>query len=260
VSRQLEAFPCKIVRYQPYPDQRTACARGRAVGEDGLEYIVKADTHRRCVCATEWICHCMGYFVNIPVPPWKVMQMPDGTLVFGTAIVNPRLSDLEASQILFPTAPNNEIISPDLGRVLASTYSFDLFVGNPDRHEQNYIFSREAMPDSAQSIARVRAIDFDQATLVMSPDEGLPLAAGTHTVRVGRRLRASHAFDEEAAISLLGRIRRGGEVMVERALLGIPSDWLPQERQDALLTWASSPAFERRVVQIEQGLRDGTYL
>jgi hypothetical protein len=218
----LEAFPCKIVRYQPYPNQPTACARGRAIGEDGLEFIVKSDTQRSCVCATEWICHSIAQFINMPVPSCKVLQMADGTLVFGTAVLSPRLTDLEVSQILFAATANNEIVSPELGRVLSSTYSFDLFVGNPDRHEENYIFTKEAMPESTQSIARARPIDFDQATL--------------------------------------GRIMKGGDVMIERALFGIPSEWLPQEGQDALLTWASGPGLGRRVTQIEQGLRDGTYL
>jgi hypothetical protein len=186
--------------------------------------------------------------------------MADGTLVFGTAVLSPRLTDLEVSQILFAATANNEIVSPELGRVLSSTYSFDLFVGNPDRHEENYIFTKEAMPESTQSIARARPIDFDQATLVIAPEEHLPLAAGTNTVRVGRRVRASHPFDQEAASSLLGRIMKGGDVMIERALFGIPSEWLPQEGQDALLTWASGPGLGRRVTQIEQGLRDGTYL
>jgi hypothetical protein len=46
--------------------------------------------------------------------------------------------------------------------VLLSIYALDLFLGNADRHADNFVIERDAEP-------RIRVIDFSEATALMDP-------------------------------------------------------------------------------------------
>ncbi|MGV8937154.1 MAG: HipA family kinase [Allorhizobium sp.] len=260
MSLQLDIMPCKIRRLQPFPEKRTAYALGYGYAEDGLRYVVKTNGSYPLVCANEWVCTSLAEFLHIPVAPSKILQLPDGELVFGTAVIEPRLSDFEAGKLHFSNALRNEISTPELRSILSSTYVFDLFVGNYDRHSENFIFSLESINGSNEKIARVRAIDYDAAKILENANFELPLYVHTNTVSVGRQIRQSHGFDIGAATNTLSRIQKGGSVMIDRAMFGMPEQWLSKSKRAELEDWIITSKFEQKIEQIVQGISDGTYL
>lgn len=257
---QLDIIPCNVRRFQPFPKQETANALGYALGEDGLKYIVKSNNINPLVCANEWVCTSLAEFLHIPVAPSKILQMPNGDLVFGTAVQFPALSDLDAAQLLLSHGARNDISSPELSAVLSSTYTFDLFIGNYDRHVGNFIFSLESVNNSHGKIARVRAIDYDAAQLLENAEFQLPLSKNSNTVSVGRQIRQVHGFDMSAAETILDRIRKGRTVMVERAMVGMPEQWLSTSKRNDLYHWVNTNHFDQKLQRLAQGISDGTYL
>lgn len=260
MSLQLDMIPCRIRRFQPFPKQATANAFGFAVAEDGLRYIVKSNGINPLVCANEWVCTSVAEFLHLPVAPCKVLQFPDGQLAFGTAVIDPRLSDIEAAQILLSKGLRNDLIVPELLPLVSSIYAFDLFIGNYDRHERNFIFSLESLSGSHGKIARIRAIDYDAANILDNADFDLPLSAHSSTVSTGRKIRQAHGFDIAAATTTLDRIYKGRNVMFERAMIGMPEEWLPDAKKQELQNWASASGLENRIGKLTQGLGNGTYL
>lgn len=256
---QLESFPCRVVEYQPFPRQFSAYANGRAVGEDGLPYIVKGFGGPSSVPATEFLCTSLAEFLNLPIAPFKVLVMPNGELVFGSEILPACLTEVEQVQVLFSDASKNDLVLPSLRPLLSQLYAFDLIIGNVDRHPSNFLFSIESTTENTR-MARLRALDFDQADLVTRDRITLPLSPNSHTVTTARLIRNVHTFDSKSAVDMLTRFDRGREVMVERALLGLPTEWLSSRDRDNLMKKVGAAAFSSEIGQLQQGLSNGDYL
>ena len=259
MSRQLETFPCRIKSYQPFPRQATAYANGVAVGEDELPYLVKGIGAPGTIAANEFVFTSLADLLNLPVAPHKVLQTPNGDLVFGTQILSNALSDVEQAGLLFATSPRNDLVVSGIRSVLSQLYAFDLFIGNTDRHSGNYLFTVDSQTDDVRT-ARLRAIDFDSATLLSKSTVDVPMHPKSNTVTTYRLVRQRHTFDSTAASDMLSRLRRGRAVMFERALLGLPREWLSDNERGKLMTRVSSDEFGSEIAQLEQGLANGTYL
>ncbi|MDH4985221.1 hypothetical protein QEZ47_06640 [Aminobacter anthyllidis] len=256
---QLEVIPLRSVEYRPLQTTPTMHAIGRALGEDGNYYIVKDGPAGDLVCATEWVCNSLADSLNLPVASAKVLQTPGGGLVYGTKEIKPRLPEIESARVLLGDGGNG-IFAPELKAVLSSAYALDLVVGNVDRHEDNFIMSVESANGSGQLIGHVHLIDFGCADLLDLEPRPLPLPEKSPTVRIGRQIRRVHGFANTAADTLLSRVRDGRKFLLDRALFGMPGEWLPKERRELFEKWFVSAQFENRLNLIGQGLNNGTYL
>jgi hypothetical protein len=232
---------------------------GRALGEDGNYYIVKTGPDAQLVCATEWVCNSIADSLNLPVASPKIVQTPDGTLLYGTREIAPRLPEIEAVRVLFGQA-GNDVFTPEIANVLSSTYALDLVVGNIDRHQDNFIISLEAAKGGGQRVGHVALIDFGCSDILHDSKGAVPFPPLSNTVRVGRQIRVAHGFANSAANTLLSRLKDGRKFLVDRALFGMPGEWLPREKRESFASWMMSSQFDNRLNAIGAGLSDGTYL
>lgn len=260
LASQLESFPCVVVSYQPFPKPETAYAKGRAIGEDGVAYIIKANSGGVPICANEWISTGLAESLHLPVAPCKVLKMPDGELVFGSAELTNRLPDHELAALLVGGVKPNGLIVHDLTSILSRLHAFDLFVGNYDRHLSNYLMSLEWSDDRTTRIGNLRAIDFDAADIVTRGNIILPMHGRTNTMVASKLIRETHPFANQPVTQMLTQLRKGREVMFEQAMYGLPSEWLSDTDRSALLKKVASESFASEIHQLEQGLSNGSYL
>jgi hypothetical protein len=260
MTLQLESFPCIATSFMPYAVKKTAYAIGRAVGEDGLAYIVKSNVGDRPVCATEWICNSLAESLNLPVAPSKVLKLPNGELVFGSAEYSHRVPDHELGQLLLTNTRPNDLHVSELSSLLSRIYAFDLFIGNYDRHLNNFLMSFEQSDDRTTRTGNLRLIDFDSADVVTRHSIRLPMAQASNTVRDARSIRKVHQFDNQPVAAMLTQLAKGREFMFERAMYGLPTEWLSANERASLLDRVRSEPFGKQIAQLEQGLGSGTYL
>jgi hypothetical protein len=256
---QLDFIPLRIVEFQPFAQRRTAHALGRALADDGNYYYVKANGFEPFVCATEWVCSSIADSLSLPVAPAKVLIDKDGELLFGAQEVSPRIPDIEVARILMGP-PQNNLLIPGLPGLLSRGYAFDLTFGNVDRHEENYIIADSALLERGQRVGHLRFIDFGSADVLLDQKTALPFSPNSNTVKVGREVRRRHRFDLSAAEELISRLREGRRFIADRAMFGLPAEWLPKERRAAFAEWVQGSAFDDRLRSVENGLSDGTFL
>jgi hypothetical protein len=255
----MEVIPLRAVQYLPITVRRTAHAIGRAMGEDGKYYFVKSGLDVELVCATEWVCNSIADSLNLPVPSPKVLQTPDGVLIYGTQEIGPKLPEIEAARILFGQA-GNSIFVPELGNLLSSTYALDLVIGNVDRHQDNFIISVNGPTGPSPQVGHIHLIDFGSADFLQPTKAALPLPQMSNTVRVGRQIRKAHGFADSAASTLLSRFKDGRKFLLDRAFFGMPGEWLSKEQRESFANWIGSVQFENRLSLIGEGLSNGKYL
>lgn len=140
---QLTLTPTRILEYRDI-NFGTAHASGRALGDDGRYYVVKKNGIEDQICATEHFCHSIAESLNLPILQFKPLQFPDGQLVFGSALREPVLPEIEASRLLIGGA-TNEITLEEAEGVLSATFAFDLVMANFDRHEANFLLTPNSL-------------------------------------------------------------------------------------------------------------------
>lgn len=255
MAEQLESFPCLVREFKQFDGKP---GRGRAIGEDEVEYFVKCNRDRP-VCAIEWICTSLADSLNIPVPKRRVMKMPNGDLVFGSQSIGDALPDHELGQILQSGVIPNGLSVGDMKGLLARILAFDLFIGNHDRHFGNYLFALQHSVDGTTRTGVLNAFDFESADVLTREKIRLPMNGTSQTVRDGRIIQKAFAFDLRAASQTLTLLRKGREFMFERAMYGLPEEWLSARQRTDLLGRVRSASFEAEIMQLEQGLGDGSY-
>lgn len=257
---QLEAIPLRIVELRPFSRQITAHAFARARAEDGNYFIVKRNTPMEPhVCATEWACNSIADSLNLPTVPAKALQGLDGELWFGAQVVAPMLPEIETARLIVGSTQNDTYV-PQIDEILSATYALDLLIGNVDRHEDNYLVSISSAIEAGQRVGHIRLIDFGSSDLLHPQKTPLPFPSHSNTVRVGRAIRANRGFALASAQTLISRLRDNQKFVVERAMFGMPPQWLSKEDRIALGQWFGGPQFNERLAQVENGLRDGNCL
>lgn len=257
MGTQLEIMPLTVVEYMPFPGK---VGRGRAVAENGVRYVVKADNGDRRVCATEWICTAIAESLGIPVPQSKVLRMRDGRLVFGSELMSNKMTDLEVSALLLAGQRGNGTIIPNLRELLSQIFALDLLIGNHDRHSENYMVSLEVSEDRTTRLGNLRAFDFESANLLNAKRLPPPMTPLSNTMRNSRLIRAQHGFSAGHAQDVLTRFEKGRDFIMDKATAGLPSAWLPDTERASLFKLVQSAGFEREIAMLHQGLGDGSSL
>ncbi len=225
----------------------TATAPFAARADDGMDYVVKKFDLGGPLRATETICTLIAEAVGVPTAPHRILEDFDGELVFG-------------SQIYGDTSPSHAAMLSDdppstlaLGQISRIT-SLDLFVGNDDRHLNNYLVRDQ------NGVSRIIAMDFSHTLLSHWPLPPLPLAETCKTIARGRHLRARWGFDVAEAKDCAERLRLLSPEFASQMVKQIPASWLPGTLADDFSAWWSSKQRLDRAEQIEAGVQDGSLL
>lgn len=255
MATQLDLLPLPIVEFQPFPGKP---GKGRAVAENGVAYFVKRDNDLP-YCATEWVSNYIAEALNLPVAQAKILQFPNtGELVFGSELMTNRLADHQVGALLLRGERPNDLYMPALRDLLSQIYALDLALGNHDRHEENYLVSIETGDDGRRT-GNLRPFDFESSDILRRDRIRLPMNPTSHTMIKSRVIRTIHGFNTAPANLLLTRFHQGREFIMDGATRGLPREWLSGSNRDALLARVASTQFGDEILQLQQGLSDGTY-
>jgi hypothetical protein len=142
----------------------------------------------------------------------------------------------------------------EAGQVFSAIYAVDLFLGNGDRHENNFVIENDGA-----GAPRIRVIDFSESPALIDPKErGAMPYMTTSTVNIGRILRQHYPFDQSAALRALNRL--GAVATIRDILEGMPDDWLAANVRNEILAWWLSPDRTARIQVLKDGLSNGTLL
>lgn len=226
---------------------RTARNPVRARVDDGLDYMLKDDSGAP-VRAREWICHRLADLAGVPVVEYKPVLMPAGRVLFGSRVV------LNGGPGGTANIVAGTLVLAEASAVLSKIYAIDLFLGNGDRHPDNFLV--ESDPAGTN---RIRVIDFSEAVALINPNQrsNIP-GAGTSTVAVGRTLRVHYPFSIDAARLALDRL--GAIASLKEILDEMPADWLAADQRNEVAAWWLSAAKSAHITAIREGLSDGTLL
>jgi hypothetical protein len=221
---------------------------------DGMSYAIKTINGKNPKApASELFCYEIASKCGIAVPPYAVLRMKDKTQAFGSRWEGGVNQDTAViTQIISGALPS--VLLPER---LSAIYAFDYFVGNGDRHPNNYLFQK-----SLKDKYVVLAFDFSRAWTFH--DWPLPNALFTplqQTVVFYKIIQTHQPFEEKSAHAVL------------RALLAIPvsfirdvvhnkmpASWLDKNKKNAIVKWWSSKELKARIDFLKKGISDGTLL
>lgn len=227
--------------------------------DDGCEYFVKDGSKHPFVPHAEWFCTHLAELVGISGPPCQILEMPDGTLVFGSrcegGVIGPQAAAQWWQKIQTGAIPLN-----DVKGVLTRIYAFDHFVHNTDRHAGNFL-AREQRHGYT-----ILAFDYSRSWIYHGfPLPDLPFDendANERTLKVQRQLRSAIGsyIDRTEARRFLESIKKIPVVNIKTILAQEPNDWLPKQLYIDIMSWWSSKGFYDRLDGIAEGIENGTYL
>lgn len=253
-SNQGEIFPRKVLYVAPQADP-TADTLGEGEADDGGRYVLKNDAHGRPVRASEWLCTNIAEAVGFIAARPCVLEMPDGTLVFGSRRLAGVAAQAESHKhILTPGGhPDQPKHAIPLGTSLSALYAFDMAFNNDDRHLNNYMFTVES------GALRPVTFDFSRSLFWAWPLAGF-VPPQTATRDLGAFLRQLHGWDLVAAEGVITRLETLSAETVQRFIKEMPGDWLVEQLRTDLLTWWSGQGRKDRLAELREGLRDGSLL
>jgi hypothetical protein len=233
---QRSFFPLKV-RFCDPPDLG-ADAGPICTADDGHDYQVKDKTSGESVPEIphcEWFCTHLAESVGIACPPCNILEMHDGTLVFGSrweggVLKNPGIG--EAGGYWWDKVKTGEIKIEDIKSVLSKIYAFDNFVYNTDRHCRNFI-----VRGKRNGLAFL-ANDYSRAWIRYGfPPHDLPIAEGaTVESQRGLSLFWNYKYIDEKEINIvLDRIRVIRKKKIRDIIQSHPQDWLTPEQERAIL-------------------------
>lgn len=195
----------------------------------------------------------MAEEVHLGAPAPMVIEMPDGSTVFGSRRIAGVSDDVTTRLYLTtPTAGNVAVRTSHLCALLSAIYAFDLFVNNEDRHLGNYL----SIDDNG--VRRMYAFDFSRA-MFWNGLAGYP-APTSNTRRCGTLLKSLHGFDAPAAEAILDRLANLKMTAIEGFINRMPADWLPDADRVGLLNWWKDGQRQGRIDFVREGIKNGTLL
>lgn len=256
---QHSLFPPKIC--DDFGPLGNGVTRPRMVrADDGLLYVIKADSHEAPTCrASEFLWLSIARVVGLPVPTPTVIADASGDTFVGMRYEAERIRDhqLATFALLNGQAHN-------AGEQLAKIFAFDLFCGNWDRHFENYL----VLESHGQLV--VMAIDFSHVLpntgqISHSIDPILVTNCATRgffPIVAKPYLPDAHARSQAcgAATKTLDRIEKISDNAINEILGNFPADWLAQAARSEIAQWWSSQARVTRVDQLRTGMKNGSYI
>lgn len=247
VAEQLSLYPLRIVRVWN-PSSQTVSRPRIATCEDGLDYCVKHDQDGIPVRANEWIATWLARAAGIAVAKPTIVRDFDNKLLFGSEIYGVDAND---NLGIFQS---NGLTRLHLNHIW-KTFAFDLFIGNTDRHINQYRFFTQNRAE------RMISFDFGESLFRYWPDLDLPLSPKCNTVINIRAIQKNYGkIDLSAADEVLLRLETIEGAAMVNEVRGLPRGWLSAQTGSAFTRWFGGRLRRERVGQIREGLRNGTYL
>jgi hypothetical protein len=240
----------RAVRIDP-PNVKTADCPNIVGCDDSCDYAIKNAVANPLVPHAEWFCTHLAELVGIACPDCQIIQMPDGSLVFGSRWEGGILANHPTTMIP-PTwvqmVHGGAIPIAGLRPALSRIYAFDHFVHNIDRHSWNFLVRQN------QNRWALLAFDYSRAwTYHGFPLPALPFNVADPNERTVRTQRAlSLAFggcyiDADDAVNTLETIQRVPKYRVKTIIKSHPKEWLPKPTRDAILSWWKSTEMTARI-------------
>lgn len=243
-------FPLRVIQLDP-GTLRTADCDHIGKADDGMDYAIKTGARNRETPGAEFSCYELARLCGLAVPQHNILQMPDGTEAFGSRWEGGVTQDNGIIQQVLTGVISSSVLSERLSAI----FTFDLFVHNPDRHLNNYLFSK-ARHDYA-----VIAFDFSRAwTAAGWPLPSPPLMRSCNTMRTYGRIAKFQPFGITAAQEALSRLRKIPVRAVQDVYSRMPNHWLDKKRRNEIIKWWGSAQRTARLDETLKGLKDGTYL
>jgi hypothetical protein len=219
---------------------------------EGGTFYCKDDKVGRAVRATEMFATRLAGHVNIATPFCSVVEMEDGSTLFGSLGHDSVADEFEVRDFL--SRPQLDELggrSPWLGRSLAALYAFDLFLGNPDRSLRNFILESDTR--------RLCAYDFADAQLSNLSHQRFPVG-DCPTISVGRFLRSVHGFERTAAFEMIDHLGAVPVDVIRLILKEMPDDWMPADQREGLCDVWGSQQWGDRLSTLRVGIGNGSLL
>jgi hypothetical protein len=173
--------------------------------------------------------------------------------VFGSRKIQGVASKVETSRLLISRAGANSVPVPGLCAALSEIYAVDMFLGNVDRHDENFVAIRDG-----QSYLLI-PIDFGHSLFWNRSLDVFPSSVQP-TRRYGLEIRSQHGFDVRAANAIIDRIAALPSSTISGILSATPSDWLSDRERSEFEGWWSLGGPTAKLESLRRGLSDGTLL
>ncbi|MEO0669117.1 MAG: HipA family kinase [Pseudomonadota bacterium] len=219
--------------------------------DDGQDYAVKTTTKNPHVPHSEWFCKHLGDRVGIASPPCRLVEV-NGLVGFGSRWESGHKPGSWWMELQTGGAEKGRLL-PTVNRIFA----FDLFVNNIDRHGNNYLFRQQAGGWS------LTAFDHSRAWLAVGwPLHSLPMGAHLNTVKMMRWLNATLGgiLDIGECMTVINNLRSVDPKFITQILDCQDPSWLSTHERDTILMFWESSARQKRLDEVERGLKNGNYL
>ena len=238
MSQSFELFPTKIVEVLKN-NKGGADAAHCGIDEQGMDWLIKEPTeaHPR-IPISEWLGYRIFEWAGVALPYYRVVELPDGSRCFGSRI-EAGLVPFTADQAN-PKAQMQMLI--DSGGQLSQIVALDMFVGNGDRHTNNFLWRRNERGDSVPMV-----IDFSRAVVALTVPPPFICGISCSTMNLLPFLKKLGAWEPETAVLGLNKMHSIERHHVERWLSEVPTDWLPDPERSTLLDWWGNEEFSSHI-------------
>jgi hypothetical protein len=252
MGSQVALFPRRISTIYPAPPPGADITFWGEAWEGGTFYC-KADKDGRAIRASEWLYTSVARHLGFATADFCVIE--NGGETFFGSLQLPSAADIFEVKRFLSASRRGELgqRSEWPGQYLSQLYSYDLFIGNPDRSMRNFLMQNEGLN------RRVCAIDFASARLDGFTGYHFPVET-TETLRVGRFLREQHGFFRRSAYEMIDRIAAIPSGVIEGFVRGMPDDWLTKEQSEGVCENWSENRIQGRLMALRSGLADESLL
>jgi hypothetical protein len=231
---ELPLFPLEVTDFVPSP-WPSADLKELARTSDGHEFAAKWEHEGAGLPASEWLGHRLAQACQIATP-FTVTLHHNGKQGFGSRIEG----DVSSWNTLAP--PERANVIAQCSQSMCGLLALDLFVGNEDRHLNNWLFRRNL---SGQWVPL--CIDFSRALFRRGfPADPWPLPQCNTLSTIGI-LKAVGRWDGSSAIFAVEHLQRVTAGVVKHWLQECPLPWLPEPNRSALTSWWASSAYHDRL-------------
>jgi hypothetical protein len=231
---ELPLFPLEVASFIPSP-WRSADLKELARTTDGHDFAAKWEHEGVGLPASEWLGHRLALACKIATPFTATLRH-NGQHGFGSRIEG----DVSSWNTLAP--PERSSIVAQCGPAMCGLLGLDLFIGNEDRHVNNWLFRRNLSGQWAPL-----CIDFSRALFRRGfPSDVWPLPP-CNTLSTIAMLKAAGSWDRSYAVFAVEQLQRVTPAMLHHWLQECPLPWLPEPSRSALTSWWASAAYHARL-------------
>lgn len=230
----LPLFPLEVACFVPSP-WPSADLKELARCTDGHDFAAKWEHEGAGLPASEWLGHKLTQACRIATPFTAVLHH-GGLHGFGSRIEGA----VSSFKNLAP--PERMAVLADCAQAMCGTLALDIFIGNEDRHLNNWLFRRNLAGQWAPL-----CIDFSRALFRRGfPADPWPLPACNTTSTVAL-LKSMGRWDGPHAVFVAEQLQRITPAVLQHWLQDCPQQWLDQAQRTTLSAWWASPAYHARL-------------